>query len=53
MYLLSNAKKTLENMAAGSIQFTDEELKELNDLVENFEVKGGRYPEAYAKSLWG
>jgi hypothetical protein len=53
LYLCRNEKKTTENMAAGSIQFSDEELKELNELVDSFEVKGGRYPEAYAKSLWG
>jgi hypothetical protein len=31
-------------MAATDIKLSAEELKELNDVVHSFEVKGARYP---------
>lgn len=49
----SNTKRTLENLAAGSIVFSGDELKEINEIIENFEVKGGRYPEEHSHLLWG
>jgi hypothetical protein len=50
---LSTAKRTLENQAVSSIVISPDELKELNNIVDNFEVKGGRYPEGHDKLLWG
>jgi len=49
----SSAKRTLENISVASIQLTSEELKELNEIVDSFEVKGGRYPDAHSGQLWG
>jgi len=49
----SKPDRTLENLAANDIKFTDEELKEINDIVNTFEVKGGRYPESHNDLLWG
>jgi len=49
----SNEKRTKENMSSSSITFTESELKELNKIVDEFEVKGGRYPEGHTALLWG
>jgi len=49
----SNEKRTVENMSSASITFTESELKELNGIVNDFEVKGGRYPEGHTALLWG
>lgn len=48
-----NESRTKENMAAGDIVFSEAELKELNDFLDGFEVKGGRYPEFHSAFLWG
>ncbi|THU84502.1 aldo/keto reductase [Dendrothele bispora CBS 962.96] len=39
----SKASRTLENLAAGDIVLTKEELKEISDLLAKHEVKGDRY----------
>jgi len=49
----SNEKRTVENMSSASVTFTDAELKELNGIVNDFEVKGGRYPAGHEALLWG
>ncbi|KAG8214901.1 NADP-dependent oxidoreductase domain-containing protein [Butyriboletus roseoflavus] len=48
----SHAKRTLENSAGGDVVFTETELREINQVIENADVKGGRYPEQHAKYLW-
>lgn len=40
----SNAPRTIENLTAANITLTEEEKKELDDLVATFEVTGDRYP---------
>ena len=47
-----HAKRTSENCAGGDVVFTDEELREINQVIENADVKGTRYPETHAKYLW-
>lgn len=41
-----------ENLGALKIKLTSEEEKEIRQACENAEVSGGRYPEAFAKSLF-
>lgn len=41
-----------ENMGSLKVKLTAEEEKEIRHAVENAEVKGGRYPEAFSKSLF-
>jgi len=41
-----------ENMGAVTVEFTKEELKELNDYAEKADVKGGRYAAEQSKLLW-
>ncbi|KAF8573346.1 aldo/keto reductase [Ramaria rubella] len=48
----SNYTRTLENLAAGDIKLTDEEKREIDEVILSFEVKGGRYPRS-APHLWG
>ncbi|KAJ9652047.1 hypothetical protein H2198_008709 [Neophaeococcomyces mojaviensis] len=40
-----------ENMGATKIRLTEEEDKEIRHAIDNAEVKGGRYPEAFSKAL--
>ncbi|KAI9566194.1 NADP-dependent oxidoreductase domain-containing protein [Boletus coccyginus] len=47
----SHAKRTLENSAGGDVVFTATELQEINQVIENADVKGSRYPE-HTKYLW-
>ncbi|KAG9308800.1 NADP-dependent oxidoreductase domain-containing protein [Chiua virens] len=49
----SHVKRTLENSAGGDIVLTETELQEINEFVENADVKGGRYPARDTKWLWG
>lgn len=49
----SKATRVKENFAAAKIAFSDEELKEINDVLEKHPVKGGRYTPAAEKQLWG
>ncbi|KAF8274160.1 NADP-dependent oxidoreductase domain-containing protein [Lactarius quietus] len=39
----SNAKRTLENMVAGDMELSAEELAEIGLLLERYPTKGGRY----------
>jgi len=39
----SKASRTLENIQAGDIVFSQAELKEISDLLAKHEVKGDRY----------
>ncbi|KAF8552019.1 Aldo/keto reductase [Imleria badia] len=48
----SHAKRTLENSAGGDVVFTEAELQEINQVIENADVKGGRYPEQHARYIW-
>lgn len=51
-----NAKRTAENTATADVKLTDEEAKEIWDVVNSHEVKGGRYVDevpASALHLWG
>ena len=41
-----------ENLGALDVQLSDEEEREIRQAVEGAEVHGGRYPEAYAASLF-
>ena len=47
-----HAKRTIENSASGDVVFTETELREINQAIENLDVKGSRYPEQHAKYLW-
>lgn len=42
-----------ENMGAAKVEFTKEELDELNEHAEKADVKGERYGGAQTKILWG
>jgi len=42
-----------ENMNAAKVEFTKEELDQLNDLAEKTDVKGERYGGEQTKLLWG
>jgi hypothetical protein len=39
-------------MASLKVQLSKEEEKEIRHLIENTEVQGGRYPEAFSKALF-
>ena len=45
--------RVLENNKAAGIQLTQEELKELRQLLDSTEVKGDRYPKQYSQYLEG
>jgi len=45
----SNPTRIKENVEAGSIKLTDEDLQGINDILAKFEVKGGRYMDVVAK----
>jgi len=50
----SQAQRTLENLAAANIQLSAEELKEIDRIMANHEVKGDRYyGNDQAVLLWG
>ncbi len=53
----SKASRIKENFEAMNIQFTHEELKEINDVVESHQVMGNRYSdhpqERQVAHLWG
>lgn len=51
----SNKKRTLENLAGGEVEITDEERNNLIKLITEHEVKGDRYHGADPKvlHLWG
>lgn len=41
-----------ENMGSIKVKLTPEEDKEIRHAIDNAEVKGGRYPEAFSKGLF-
>jgi len=51
----SHAKRTAENTSAGDIELTEEEKKEIWDVINGHEVKGDRYFGTDPKTvlLWG
>ncbi|KIM80754.1 hypothetical protein PILCRDRAFT_822023 [Piloderma croceum F 1598] len=51
----SHSKRTLENLDAGNIDMTPEDISEINDVIENHEVQGDRYFGIGEKAahLWG
>ena len=48
----TNIKRFDENMGALGVKLSKDEDKEIRHLIENTEVKGGRYPEAFSKALF-
>ena len=44
-------ERVLENIKAAEIELTQAELKELRQIIDTSEVKGGRYPEARSHLL--
>ena len=42
-----------ENMGAADVEFSKEELKELNNYAERADIKGERYGGHHTKFLWG
>jgi pyridoxine 4-dehydrogenase len=41
----SNAARVKQNSESADIKLSDEDLKEINRILDTFEVKGGRYPD--------
>jgi pyridoxine 4-dehydrogenase len=41
----SNAKRVKQNTEAADIKLSEEDLKEINRILAEFEPKGGRYPD--------
>ncbi|KZW00681.1 Aldo/keto reductase [Exidia glandulosa HHB12029] len=39
----SHVERTLENAAAGDVELTPEEIKEIDDIIASTEIQGGRY----------
>ncbi|TKX22179.1 aldo/keto reductase-like protein 6 [Elsinoe australis] len=48
----TNVDRLKENLGALKIKLTEEEKKQIREISESAEVAGGRYPEAFAKSLF-
>jgi len=51
----SNAKRTLENLAAGDVELSSDDLAEIAQLLERYPRKGGRYIDGPAEQhlhLW-
>ncbi|KAI0294707.1 aldo/keto reductase [Multifurca ochricompacta] len=52
----SNVKRTLENLAGGDVELSDEDLAEIDKALETHTVKGGRYVDTVPNEklhLWG
>lgn len=52
---LRNAKRTLENLAAGDVELSSEEMVEIAQLLEKYPRKGSRYVDGPAEKqlhLW-
>jgi pyridoxine 4-dehydrogenase len=51
----SKKERTIENLGGVDIQLSPEELQEIDEILNNFSVKGGRYVDAMAAQmfLWG
>ncbi|KAF9004237.1 aldo/keto reductase [Cyathus striatus] len=48
----SRKERTLENLEAGDISLSPEEVKEIDDIIDSFEVRGGRYTGNNDELLW-
>ena len=51
-----NAKRTLENLSAGDVELSTEDLAEIAQLLEKFPRKGARYVDGLSEQqlhLWG
>jgi diketogulonate reductase-like aldo/keto reductase len=48
----TNIKRFDENMGALGVEISKEDDQKMRHLISNTEVKGGRYPEAFSKSLF-
>ena len=51
----SNAKRAIENLAAGDVELSAEELAEIQQLLEKYPTKGRRYMEGMSDEqlhLW-
>ena len=44
-------ERTLENLTGGDVVLDETELQSINALIENADLKGGRYSEQHAKLL--
>jgi len=52
----SNAKRTLENLSAGNVELSTEDLAEIAQLLEKYPRKGARYVDGLTEQqllLWG
>lgn len=47
----SSPERILSNIAAQDVQLTDAEVKEIDDVLANFNVSGDRYPQQFMKDL--
>ena len=53
---LRNAKRTLENLSAGDVELSTEDLAEIAQLLEKYPRKGARYVDGLTDQqllLWG
>ena len=52
--LRRNIKRTLENLQAGDVELSGEDLAEIGQLLETYPAKGGRYIDSMEQhlSLW-
>ena len=55
LYGKRHKARTLENLSGGNVQLTSEEKAEIDQVVDEFEVKGDRYggQDPKAIHLWG
>jgi pyridoxine 4-dehydrogenase len=47
----SNAKRVKQNTESADIKLSEDDLKEINRILQSFEIKGGRYPDHSAGLL--
>ena len=50
--LRRNIKRTLENLQAGDVELSGEDLAEIGQLLETYPVKGGRYIDGMEQHLY-
>ena len=49
--LRRNIKRTLENLQAGDVELSGEDLAEIGQLLETYPAKGGRYIDGMEQHL--
>ena len=49
--LYRNVKRTLENLQAGDVELSAEDLAEIAQLLEAYPIKGGRYIDGMEQHL--